>query len=100
MAAIENNIRDILCKYFPNGLSLNTPPNYNFESAIKDILEVTGNGWIPFDWDDKNTHPKKYGKYFVQRKDGKVHWETWNSSFWAYNGNAIVAYMEVKPYVK
>jgi len=45
--------------------------------------------WNPFDWDDKNSHPTEYGKYLICRKDGKIHWETWNNSNWAYNHKEI-----------
>lgn len=48
--------------------------------------------WIKFESENVETYPKKYGKYFVCRKDGKVHWETWNGSGWAYNGNTICYY--------
>jgi hypothetical protein len=37
--------------------------------------------------------PKNYGKYFVMRKDGKVHWETWNGTGFAYNNNEITHFM-------
>jgi hypothetical protein len=53
--------------------------------------------WVAFDWNKPETRPTKYGKYFVRRKDGKIHWETWNGSGWAYNGNVITHWMEVKP---
>jgi len=53
--------------------------------------------WIAFDFNKIETRPPKYGKYFVHRKDGKVHWETWNGSGWAYNHNVITFWMEVLP---
>lgn len=56
------------------------------EEAIKILKEEQ---WVEFDFDTVSTHPPKYGKYFVKRKDGKIHWETWNGSNWAYNGNVI-----------
>ena len=40
-------------------------------------------------WQLSTMPPAKYGKYLVCRKDGKIHWETWNGSGWAYNGNTI-----------
>lgn len=52
--------------------------------------------WIKFDPNNPETHPKQYDKYFVHRKDGKVHWETWNGSGWAYNGNVITHYMIIE----
>ena len=54
------------------------------------------NNWVKFDFNDLKSRPKKYGKYFVCRKDNKVHWETWNGSGWAYNGNVITHWMDVK----
>jgi len=54
-------------------------------------------GWVSYDWNKIETRPTKYGKYFVHRKDGKTHWETWNGSGWAYNGNVITFWMELLP---
>jgi len=45
--------------------------------------------WVKFDFDNPETYPPKYDKYLVHRKDEKIHWETWNNSYWAYNGNVI-----------
>lgn len=45
--------------------------------------------WIPFDSNDSRSHPIEYDRYFVCRKDGKIHLETWNTSGWAYNHNEI-----------
>jgi hypothetical protein len=45
--------------------------------------------WQAFSFFNTSTHPPKYGKYLVYRKDGKTHWETWNGSGWAYNHNEI-----------
>lgn len=50
-------------------------------------------GWVAY----PETRPDKYGKYFVHRKDGKTHWETWNTSGFAYNDKVITHWMEVKP---
>lgn len=46
--------------------------------------------WTKYSAFDDTTWPKKHGKYLIVRKDGKMHWETWNGSGWAYNGNVIV----------
>ena len=70
---------------------------------LADIQLVTdedlsiANNWVAYDFMNLDSRPPKYGKYFVRRKDGKVHWETWNGSGWAYNGNVITYWMEVKP---
>lgn len=45
--------------------------------------------WQEFDWDKIETRPKEYGKYLICKKDGKIHWETWNGSGWAYNHNEV-----------
>ena len=42
--------------------------------------------WISVQ-DDK---PREYGKYLVCRLGaGKIHFETWNTTGWAYNNNDI-----------
>lgn len=48
--------------------------------------------WIDYDQQNLETYPTEYGKYLVVRKDGKINWETWNNSGWAYNNNSIVKY--------
>ena len=45
--------------------------------------------WVAFDFMQIDTRPKEYGRYLICRKDGKIHWETWNGSGWAYNHNEI-----------
>jgi len=39
--------------------------------------------------------PNEYGKYLISRKDGKIHWETWNTSGWAYNHNEIKYWLTI-----
>jgi len=53
--------------------------------------------WVAFDWNKIETRPSRYGKYLICRKDGKIHWETWNGSGWAYNHNEIRYWAEIKP---
>ena len=53
--------------------------------------------WVKFNWDDVSTRPTKYGKYLIQRKDGKIHWETWNNSGWTYNHNVIEWWAKIIP---
>lgn len=49
--------------------------------ALSELLLLCNvGGWVAYDWNNINSRPKTYGKYFVHRKDGKVHWETWNES--------------------
>jgi len=82
---------------------------FNLKHKIMDLLKIlfekrhpnsckcAVSGWVSYDWNKPETRPTKYGKYFVHRKDGKIHWETWNGSGWAYNGNVITFWMEVLP---
>lgn len=53
--------------------------------------------WVAFDWMKIETRPTKYGKYLICRKDGKIHWETWNGSGWAYNHNEIRFWAVIVP---
>ena len=53
--------------------------------------------WVAFDYYKLETRPLKYGKYLITRKDGKIHWETWNGSGWAYNHNEIRYWAEIEP---
>ena len=67
------------------------------EQAREKLIEILGlSDWVAYNWNDISTRPKKYDKYFVRRKDGKVHWETWNGNGWAYNEKVITHYQEVK----
>jgi hypothetical protein len=46
--------------------------------------------WVEYDFNNLTTHPIDKGiKYLVCRKDGKIHWETWNGCGFAYNNNEI-----------
>lgn len=66
--------------------------------AFNELLGLSNASyWVAFDWNKPETRPTKCGKYLVHRKDGKVHWETWNGSGWAHNGKVITYWMEVKP---
>jgi len=68
------------------------------EEAIDKLLILYSViNWVAFDWMKIETRPKKYGKYLITRKDGKIHWETWNGSGWAYNHNEIRFWAEIKP---
>lgn len=54
-------------------------------------------GWNAYNSLNPDTlRPSKYGKYLVCRKDGNIHFEVWNGTGWAYNGNSIKYWMEVK----
>ena|SRR5690554_5334147 len=64
---------------------------------LKKLLISNVSHWVAYDWNDISSRPPKYGKYFVYRKDGKVHWETWNGIGWAYNEKVITHWQEVKP---
>ena len=51
--------------------------------------------FIPYDFNKPECKPDEYGKYWVRRKDGKLHTETWNGSGWAYNHNSITHWAEM-----
>jgi hypothetical protein len=62
-------------------------------TEVKKLHKPNVSGWVAY----PETRPDKYGKYFVHRKDGKTHWETWNNTGFAYNDKVITHWMEVKP---
>jgi transcriptional regulator with XRE-family HTH domain len=75
-----------LCDYF----------NINVDDFLnKSFADKAAYQWIAFDFNVLETRPKKYGKYLICRKDGKIHWETWNGSGWAYNHNEIRFYAKI-----
>ena len=83
-------IEQIITDHFDRKLSLG--------EAVTKILRLCNvRGWVAYDWRKPETRPKAYGKYFVCRKDGKVHWETWNGSGWAYNHNEIRFWARIEP---
>lgn len=53
--------------------------------------------WVAFDFMKIETRPTEYGKYLICRKDGKIHWETWNGSGWAYNHKEIRFWAVIMP---
>lgn len=69
-----------------------------FRGQLESVLKfLSFNPWIEYDFYKMESRPKNPGKYFVCRKDGKVHWEQWNGSGWAYNGNVITHWKEIFP---
>ena len=48
-------------------------------------------GWISVD-----SMPKEYGRYLVSR-NGKIHFETFNTTGWAYNHNSITHWKSINP---
>jgi hypothetical protein len=51
--------------------------------------------WINYDINQPASHPKECGKYLVCRKDGKIHFEKWNGTGFAYNNNSVKYYGKV-----
>jgi hypothetical protein len=68
------------------------------EAAIEKLVKADQDdaNWIPYSFNILASRPKVSGKYFVCRKDGKVHWETWNGSGWAYNEASIKYWKDIK----
>lgn len=62
-----------------------------------DKLRTAVSCWVAFDSMKIETRPTEYGKYLICRKDGKIHWETWNGSGWAYNHNEIRFWAVIVP---
>jgi hypothetical protein len=60
--------------------------------TIPDVIN-----WVAYDFKVQLSHPPQYGKYLICRKDGKIHWETWNGSGWAYNHTVIRYWAELTP---
>jgi len=53
--------------------------------------------WVEFDWNRPETRPTQCKRYLICRKDGKIHWEKWNGSGWAYNHNEIRYWAVIVP---
>jgi hypothetical protein len=53
-------------------------------------------GWVMYLRKLQITFPKKYGRYLVKRRDGKIHFEVWNGTQWAYNNDDIVEWKQIK----
>jgi hypothetical protein len=72
------------------------------EAAIEKLVKADQDdaNWIPYDFLVLESRPKTYGKYFICRKDGKVHWETWNGNGWAYNETVIKYWKDIKAPIK
>jgi len=67
------------------------------ETKIEQLTIPSVINWVAFDFDIINTRPPEYGKYLITRKDGKIHWETWNGSGWAYNHKEIRFWAHITP---
>ncbi len=67
------------------------------DNIVKKLTIQPVISWVAFDFYKLETRPPKYGKYLITRKDGKIHWETWNGNGWAYNHNEIRYWAEIKP---
>ena len=87
---MENKIWDILENVRHGYITVN-----DGTQQVLDLFAVIN--WVAFDFYKLETRPPKYGKYLITRKDGKIHWETWNGSGWAYNHNEIRYWAEIKP---
>lgn len=69
-------------------------------AEVKSLENQSTHSWVAYDWNNPLSHPPTYGSYFVQRKDGKIHWETWNGAGWAYNEKSIVWWAKIVPPIK
>ena len=87
---MEDKIFDIVTDLIRGGIGKN-------EAIAYLLILYNFINWVEFDWMKIETRPTKYGKYLITRKDGKIHWETWNGSGWAYKHNEIRFWAEIKP---
>lgn len=62
---------------------------------LADNLDSVEN-WIKYEIGIEISYPGEYGKYWVCRKDGKIHQETWSGTGWAYNNNSIAYYAKIE----
>jgi hypothetical protein len=69
---------------------------FSLMAEVKILENQSLQTWIKYNQENPISHPPNYGKYFVQRKDGKIHWETWNGAGWAYNENVITHWAIIK----
>ena len=79
-------------------LALKMPEKYNHD--IFNLLNSVSQNkppaiWIKYDRLNMQNRPPHSGKYFVHRKDGKIHWETWNNCGFAYNDNVITHFLKI-----
>lgn len=64
-------------------------------AEVKILENQSTHSWTKYSWENPVSHPPAYGSYFVQRKDGKVHWEIWNGASWAYNEKVITYWAKI-----
>lgn len=62
----------------------------------KVLVEVKNIVWTKYEFEVIKSRPPKYDTYFVIRKDGKVHWEKWNGTSWAYNEDSVLAWATIE----
>jgi hypothetical protein len=66
------------------------------QNAIMDVLKLGISAtWVHYNFFGSSQRPPKPDKYLVKRKDGKVHWEQWNGSGWAYNESTIACFLQI-----
>jgi hypothetical protein len=70
---------------------------YLMPVGVPDPRIPAGTNWIKYDRRAKECRPTKYEKHLICRKDGKIHWETWNGTGWAYNDNDIQFWAVITP---
>jgi hypothetical protein len=63
-------------------------------------IQYHNNGWITYrmkydNYENRHVIPSVTGKYLVCRKDGKIHFEKYNGTGFAYNDNSIIYWQEI-----
>ena len=70
---------------------------FSLLAEVKILENQSTHSWVKYDWNNPISHPPAYGSYLIERKDRKIHWETWNGAGWAYNENSIVWWAKIIP---
>jgi hypothetical protein len=70
---------------------------FSLTAEVQLLENQSTHGWKSYCFNNPISHPPSYGNYFVCRKDGKLHWETWNGIGWANNESSITHWAKITP---
>jgi hypothetical protein len=102
---MEHEIIDLIDRYWKfDQYQMPTSGWHDKQDLLQEVRKVLQMQdvirWVAFDCFKIETRPTGYGKYLICRKDGKIHWETWNGSGWAYNHNEIRFWAVITPPIR
>ena len=90
MNALDQKIWDLVNNWCNQQAS--QIPDQNRRALMDLIKDLEPVEWMSY----PENRPPCYGKYLIERKDGKIHWETYNGTGFAYNNTVIVKWMRIK----